>query len=222
MKFRFLRPSLLLALALGLSACGGKATFDINVEISGLEYNGLTLTDRKSNIKLDLPAGTTKIKFPRTLEYGDEYEIVIESGDMPEHQTCVWGGGKDTAGRLSEITVGVSCSVLRPSVLGTITVTAATGATAGVPTGLILRFGSDFPEFKAADTSTAYGFPGIPYSTDFGLVIAKQPDSAKTTCKLALPATDPAPGTMGPGNLSFTGTMGDVNVIVNVACTTVP
>lgn len=226
MTLRLLRPILPLALALGLSACGGSDSYPVNVTVDGLLYDRVVLTDTKSGKTLTVtPVGTVgatqKLIFPVTLSYGDEYNIIIKEADaatstpsgQPAHQSCVLGRNADTAGRLSDITVVVSCSVLAPTVDGDIVMTGVAGA---VPTGLTIVNGSR-PAFVALATSTSYAFTNVTYNTTFSPTITAQP-SAKTQC-----AFEPTTGvTMGPGNLSYTGTMGDVEVKVKVICNTVP
>lgn len=102
MTLRLLRPILPLALALGLSACGGSDSYPVNVTVDGLLYDRVVLTDTKSGKTLTVtPVGTVgatqKLIFPVTLSYGDEYNIIIKEADaatstpsgQPAHQSCV-------------------------------------------------------------------------------------------------------------------------------------
>jgi hypothetical protein len=217
------RAMMVLALGLGLSACGGKATFDIKGSISGLKYDGLILTETFSGAKVTVPAGSTTFAFPGSIEYGTQYKVVIASTgpllNQPAHQDCVVGNGADTAGRQAAINVIVACSVQTHNLTGAITVTATGGATKGLPTGLKLINGSDSNGIVATDTSVDYAFQGIEYGTGFGLIIAAQPTSTKTTCVL-----NPTPPlvVVDATKLAVKGDMGDANAVVNVDCTTVP
>jgi hypothetical protein len=231
MNFRILRPSMLLALALGLSACGGDdPSYDINLEITGLNYaaskpeDALYITDKISGTRFKVdpltPAGT-KITtvFPRKLSYGDEFHILVEGTDQPPHQKCDVvgdgdgdGGIHDSAGRMSSIKVTIACNDLTPSLLGSISVKVAGAA----PTGLTLINGS-LPAFTAVASTTGYAFNKLPYGKTYGLIIAKQPDDGLSKCKLLL--NSGATGAVAPDGLSFSGEMGDTNVIVDVDCT---
>jgi hypothetical protein len=219
MNFRFLRPSMLLALALGLSACGGdKASYDINVDVTGLNYADLVLTDKISGITYKVakptPAGkTVSLVFPRKLEYGDEFHILIDPANQPAHQDCK-GELHDSAGRMSSIKAVFVCKDFAPRVYGTISII---GVADAAPTGLTLTNGS-MPAFKAVAGSKSYAFESIPYSTFYGLTIAKQPDDGKSKCRLVLITPQDPPRAVTPDGLSFTGQMGDANVAIDVVC----
>jgi hypothetical protein len=114
----FLRPAIVLALALSLAACGGKATFPITGTITGLTYGGLVLTT--NGMDLSVPAGATSFTFPNSLSYGDVYAVTQKT--PPAHQDCSTVlRGADTAGRLASISVTVACSTNAFAVGGTIT-----------------------------------------------------------------------------------------------------
>jgi|GEM_PF-4633628 len=221
MKFRFLRPTILTALALGLSACGGSNSFPVYATIEGLVYSPLVLIDNVSGKEFSITpamlASSTKIALPLSLNYGDQYDIVVKpaasapsnASGMPPHQSCVVARNKDTAGRLSEINIGVACSVVAPTVGGAIKL-----ATGKVATGLTVVNGSR-PAFVANATSVAYGFTGVLYNTSYTPIITVQPTDTTVHCAFV-----PAAGvTMGANNLSYTGTMGDVEVTVDIDCT---
>jgi len=216
MKFRFLRPSILLALALGLSACGGDdPTHDINIEVNGLNYDGLVVTDKISGIKHAVSKPATagqavKFVFPRKLSYGDEFHILADT--QPEHQNCA-GEVHDSAGRVSSINVVLTCKNLTPNLKGTIYMNVP-GAEA---TGLTLTNGS-LPAFVAVSGSAAYAFNAIPYDTTYGLVITKQPTDGKSKCKLVLISNIDPPRAVSADGLSFSGRMGDTDVFVDVVC----
>ncbi|HEY0064745.1 MAG TPA: hypothetical protein VGC21_21690 [Telluria sp.] len=213
MKLRFLRPTTMLSLALALSACGGSNTFTINVTFKDVLYDGLVMVETVSGTELAIPKGTTAISFPKSIEYGTEYNVIIKETNgvksLPAHETCVMAGGTDTAGRLSKIAVVVECTIVAPSVTGAI-------KPAGVAaTGLQITNGSR-PAFTAVAASTAYAFPLITYGNTFGPVITAQP--AGLTCTFVTPDLSKVPVKMGPGNLSYTGTMGDTDIVVDINC----
>jgi hypothetical protein len=223
MKLSVSRSMMLLALALGLSACGSKATFEVKGTVNGLQYEGLVLTDSVSGARLAVHAHDTTFKFPNTIEYGTEYKVVLKptdpATDQPAHQNCTISYGSDTAGRLASINIIVNCTVNTANLTGTIKVTGTGTAAAGLPTGLKLINGSDASAFVATATSVDYSFAAIPFDQAFGLSIASQPADLKTTCVL-VPTAPLVTNT--PDQLSVSGKMGDSNAIVNVACTTVP
>jgi hypothetical protein len=242
MKSSFYRPMMALALALGVTACGGKATFDIKGQVIGLQYNGLVLTDTVSGTKVTVNApvpttiGTTPFQLPNSIEYGTPYnvQIVTTATDNPPHQTCTVLNGADTAGRLATINITVSCSMV-PHILGgsiTITNKTPTDFTTAEVTGLTLTNGSTFPAMVAIKDQPSYAFGGIPYGTTYGLILTQQPTKKSgqpiVTCVLATPAPDPAlpaptpptpPKGMSADKLSYTLEMTDKNAVVNVECT---
>jgi hypothetical protein len=220
MKSPFYRPLLALAMALSLASCGGKATFEIKGEIAGLVYDGLTLTETVSGATLAVAKGSTTFKFPNSIEYGTPYDVKIVAGtasNQPEHQACTVIGGTDTAGRMAQINIGVSCAVLTHDLGGAITVTGG-----GSPAGLTLNNGTR-PAFVAVAASNAYVFGAIPYGTSYGLIITTQPTDPKPRCVLST-AVVPATGTTGMSsdNTSFASLMGDTDAKVDVVCTTTP
>lgn len=200
MKSNFLRPVMLLALALGLSACGGKATFEIKGTVWGLKYGNVRLTDRSNGEKIvvEPPTGTattSSFRFPKTLEYGAVYDVAIvdETEDQPAHQDCQVLNGKETAGRLSEIDIVVRCTVDTHSVKGAIN---------GDATGLVLVNGSEGKFTVPNSTTTSYAFPGIEYGKSYSIGILTPATSGKT-CTLS-----GAPG----------GEMKDEDVVIDVTC----
>ncbi len=164
MKLSILRPSLLLAAAIGvaLAACGGKAEFDVGGPIQGLVYSGLELTNVKNGEVLAVAAGSTSFKMTRSIEYGTEYDV--RPTKQPLHQTCSIGNGNDTAGRMASINIGVFCTIAEYPIGGTIT-----GLTAG-------------DQLAVAKDATTYNFPKpVPFDTTYGVVILTQPTGLKCT-----------------------------------------
>lgn len=195
MKLSILRPSLLLAAAIGvaLAACGGKAEFDVGGPIQGLVYSGLELTNVKNGEVLAVAAGSTSFKMTRSIEYGTEYDV--RPTKQPLHQTCSIGNGNDTAGRMASINIGVFCTIAEYPIGGTIT-----GLTAA---GLVLVNGSTAgDQLAVAKDGTTYNFPKpVPFDTTYGVVILTQPTGLK--CTVANPV----------------GKMGDAAVTnINITC----
>lgn len=218
MKSSVLRAPLLLALALGLSACGGgKATFPINVfmakspTVEGLVYTPLVLSESFSGQTLTITDTTIdKFSFANTIEYGEEYKVEVKT--QPPHQTCTVGRGQDTAGRQASIDVVVACQVNDYNLAGTVTF--ETGRTGDV-TGLQLINGSDSVPFTAIATTASYSFNDIKYNTPFSLAILRQPTDGLTTCKLVRTETS---GTATVLDTTASGRIGDANIGINIVC----
>ncbi len=99
--------------------------------------------------------------------------VQILNNANPLHQTCQVFNGKDTAGRLATISIGVSC-LLNERFLG--------GKVSGLTTdGLILTNGSDeqLPIAKGATTFT-FGRP-LAFGASYGVTILKQPTGNSCT-----------------------------------------
>ena len=197
MKLSFLRPSLLLALAVALTACGGKATFDVQGTITGLVYSGLVITNRANSDTVTVPAGATTFKLSKSIEYGTEYDVAVTTTAL--HQDCSIGNGvnpgngKDTAGRLASINIIVTCRLNAFSIGG-----AVSGLSAD---GLVLVNGSG-DQVAVAKAATAFNFPtAVAFDSTFGITVLKQPTGL--TCRVA----------------NGVGKMGDAAVTnVNVSC----
>lgn len=219
MKATFLRPALLIALALGLSGCGGgKTTYPVRVNmvksstIEGLVYAPLVLKESVSGQTLTITDTVqTQFSFPNTIEYGDEY--LVEVATQPAHQTCQLGSARDTAGRRATIDVVVACTVNRFNIAGTIAIEA--GRTGNIA-GLLLINGSDSPPVTVGATTASYSFNEIKYDTPFSLSILKQPDDG-TLCRLVRTDTSGS-ATINAAGTTASGRMGDANIGVNVVC----
>lgn len=185
MKSSLMRPALALALAAGLSACGGggKATFTIGGEVSGLVYPGMVLESNGMTINVappTTPGAVVKFAFPNQIEYGDVYNVQIKA--HPAHQECGAGSqipnNTDTAGRLAVINVTLACQVKAYAIGGKVSgLTAdglqlANGSTSGVLT------------LNKATTTTPfeYAMPlPVPYGVSYGVTVVKQPDGLTCT-----------------------------------------
>lgn len=173
MKLTFTRASALLALALGLSGCGGKATFELGGPVTGLAYTGLEITNTTNGDKKVVPATDTNYKLGQTLEYGQVYDVQITK--QPDNQTCALSGGADTAGRLSSISIPVVCVVQTFPIGGT--VDGLNEPAAGTSSGLQVTNGTDK---LAIDKNGAYSMPtAVPYDQLYGVAILQQPTSGQ-------------------------------------------
>ncbi len=169
MKLSFLRSTLLLSMALGLTACGGKATFDLTGPVVGLEQAGLVLHNTKNGDEVAVPVGSTTWKLAKNVEYGDEYVVAVKT--QPAFQECKIAQGSDTAGRLATINIEVACTV-NAKPIG--------GAISGLSSeGLVLINGTgDRLEVKSG--STTYEFVNqVPYGRSYGVTVLTQPAGLK-------------------------------------------
>lgn len=202
MKSFLLRPALLLALLAGLSACGGKASFEVGGTVTGLKYTGLELSDGKKSI---FPTADGHYGFPDRISYADAYRVTIKT--MPLHQVCAFRNNfdaadaarlsaHDTAGRVAVINDFVDCVVNTHSVGGAIS-----GLTAGQ---VELANGSKYGPITilSTDTTMRYTFTSVPYDEVYGITVLTQP--ADLTCSFTV---------------NSTGKMGDTDITdVNLVC----
>lgn len=205
MKSSLMRPALALALAAGLSACGGggKATFTIGGQAAGLVYDGLILESNGMTINVAPPTtagAVVSFAFPKQIEYGDVYNVQIKQ--QPAHQQCGSAGqipnNTDTAGRLAVINVTISCAVKTYAIGGKISgltvdgLQLANGSTGGILT------------LAKATTTTPFDYAmpvAVPFGVSYGVTVVKQPDGL--TCTVSNP----------------TGVMGDAEVKnIDVSC----
>ncbi|MFC4932558.1 hypothetical protein [Massilia sp. GCM10023247] len=201
--------ALTLALAAGLSACGGgSSTYTIGGVVTGLEYPGLVLSNNGEDLALG-PAGYETLSgstvptpkdvtyaFKNKVDYGDPYDVTIKA--FPAHQQCGQSGGTtDTAGRLSVINAVITCVLVSNTIGGP--VTGLTGEGLVLINGSTGGIGGKLPVAKGA-TSFAFEQP-VTYGRTFGVTVLEQP--AGQTCTVTNGA----------------GTMGDVKVdTIAVTC----
>ena len=199
MKSTVTRPAIVLALALGLAACGGKASFTVGGTVSGLSYPGLVLNNKGTD--LPIAVGATSFSFPNTISYGETFDVSVKIN--PLHQTCAPQGASnghaiDTAGRLAVINVPITCGLNSFTIGGNIS-----GATAD---GLVLTNGSAGGTVTLGTGVTIFTFPAVPYGVSYGVTVLTQPTSGTVTCSV------------GPNG---TGVMGDA-AVADIAVTCVP
>lgn len=174
MKLSLMRPALVLAAALSLASCGGKAGFTISGEVSGLQYSGLELSTNGMKVKVE-PAGGTpippvKFAFPNEIEYGEAYDVTI--AEMPLNQTCSLDNtASNTAGRLSVINVTVQCALRTNSVSGT--VTGLTGSGLQLTNGSL--GGTTTVVASTTGTDPTFTFANIPFGQPYGITVLTQP-----------------------------------------------
>jgi hypothetical protein len=197
MKSFITRPTVLLACALALAGCGGKAQYDIDGQIvdaqgyaSKVVYDGLTLSNNGET--LVVPAGASTFKFTKQMEYGAVYNVAVVKS--PAHQNCgvsSAANASDTAGRLSDINVLIVCAIQTHSI---------TVALNEVAEGLVLTNGS-YQAITLDNTAKTATFT-VPYGNSYGITVLTPPKNGKT-CTVA----------------NGVGTMGDDNITnVTVTC----
>jgi hypothetical protein len=213
MKFSLARPAFALAITLTLASCGGggKATFPINVTVSGLQYPGLILSTNGQDLTVNPPATAGQdvtAVFPNQIEYGQTYEVApkgativnhaYSGGALPKHQQCsptpfpAWG----TAGQLAKIDIRYTCIINSYPLIGV--VKGLTG------TGLVLANGSTAPMVSVAPNLDANKNPTgtdvplsmnpVPYNTTYGVTVLSQPTGQ--TCTVTGGANGTGGGTM--------------------------
>jgi hypothetical protein len=200
MKSSLMRPALALTLVLGLSACGGKASFPINVTVSGLQYPGLVLSTNGMDLAVSPPAtagAPVTASFPKPIEYGEEFMVLVKT--QPPHQSCTTNpldrSWHNTAGLLAVINAQVSCALVANSIGGPITGLKADS--------LVLTNGSTGGTLTLAKDATTYAFPAVQFGTTYGISVLTQPTGQVCT--------------VGPNG---TGTMGDT-AVADIALTCV-
>ena len=171
MKLSFLRPPLLIALALGLTACGGKASFDLTGPVTGLVYEGLVLSNTKNGDEVKVPANATTFKLAKTVEYGSEYAVIVKTD--PDNQECQVVNGAETAGRLASVSITVNCRLDDYTIGGAIT-----GLNSD---GLVLINGSG-DRIAIDKGATSYAFQNeVAFKTSYGVTVLTQPAGQRCT-----------------------------------------
>jgi hypothetical protein len=199
MKSSLMRPALMLALALGLASCGGKAGFTITGTVTGQQFPGLVLGTNGMTVAIDPPTPpltTVNYSFPKQIEYGDVYDVTVTQ--QPQHQTCGPANAvlaTDTAGRLGQINVPFTCALNAYAIGGTVT-----GLTVD---GLVLANGSTGGSITLAKDTAAFSLGMVTYGVTYGVTVQAQP--AGLVCSVA----------------NGTGVMGDAPVS-NIAVSCVP
>lgn len=155
-----------LAITALLAGCGGKASFEVTGTITGLKNPGMTLSTSGQDVS---PAsGATAFRFPKTLSYGDEYDIIVSK--QPDHMACSVTTGKGTAGQFSSIAAAVVCTQNAYALGGT--VTGMTVAGLELANGGAQRY--TFATVPA--NGDAFTFPQtVDYGSSYGVTVLTQP-----------------------------------------------
>lgn len=180
--------ALTLALAAGLSACGGgSSTYTIGGVVVGLEHPGLVLSNNGEDLAL-APAGYETLPgaaeqtpknvtyaFRNEVDYGETYNVTVKTS--PRHQVCgPHSGTADTAGRLSVIDAVISCVLVSNKIGGTIS-----GLTGD---NLQLTNGSNGGTLNVAKGATEFKFEqAVTYGKTYGVTVLVQPTGQ--TCTVA-------------------------------------
>lgn len=190
MKLSCLRPLAALLLTLGLAACGGKATYDVSGTITGLNNNGLVLTNGGDTVTPG--AGATSFTFAKRIDYGTSYDITVTQN--PAHMSCGVSGGTGTAGHYVSIQALVTCSQ-NVYTLG--------GAISGLTTDGLVLINGNVQTTVLKDATTFVMSGSVADGATYGISVFTQPTGLKCVVQ---------PGT-------GTGTMGGANVTtVQIAC----
>lgn len=165
MKSTSLRACAALLLALSLAACGGKSSFTIAgvfttsdlVTLLPVNNSGLVLQNTGNNDTVSVPAGATSFTFPKTVDYGDVYNIVVKT--QPNHMTCTpqYPSDNDSAGHTTSIRVVVECLQNQYIIGGTVNGLPTTATT--LP--LILINGSNNSAYTYDPTLTTPPIPPL-------------------------------------------------------------
>lgn len=183
MKKSFLTlPALGLTLALALSACGGKASFPMDVTVHGLQYGNLVVTTNGQDLSIAPPKNTgdtVTATFAKSIDYGETYNIIPKT--QPPHQRCVppdydsvtdspiktW---TDTAGHLSSINIHFVCSIIASTIGGDVD-----GLTED---GLVLINGSTGGTVTIPKDAKKYVFPyPVAYNVSYGVSVLTNPEN---------------------------------------------
>ncbi|HEV7813945.1 MAG TPA: hypothetical protein VGP06_02450 [Janthinobacterium sp.] len=177
MKSSPLRLFAALLLTLGLAACGGKATYTINGTfinsigtITPLANAGLVLVNNGNGDTVAVPAGATTFTFPKTINYGDPYDIEVQT--PPNHMNCVMSSNIDSGGHTATIAVYADCVQNIHFLSGTVY---------GLPTTvtdtpLTLTNGSNNTPLIYDPTVATFTFPAeVTEGTTYGVTVLTQP-----------------------------------------------
>jgi len=209
MKSSLIRPALALAVATALTACGGgsKEEYTVKGTVTGIVYSGAVISTNGQDLALappSTPGASVPFSFPNKLEYGDEYNVVFKS--MPANQQCSSdpnqiANNNDTAGRLADINITLTCVTNTYTVGGKVTGLSSDG--------LVVANGSNTGRValaKAANNADfTYTVPNVAFGVTYSVAVVQQPNGQ--TCTVA----------------NGTGTMAAANVTnVDITCVNNP
>lgn len=182
MKAIPVRTAAAAALLLALSACGGKASFDVGgvfVNSAGvsqpLANSGLVLKNGGDTLKVEV--GATSFKFNNSISYGTAYEITVLT--PPNHMNCAVSGGSGSAGHTQTITANVICTQNAYKIGGT--VSGITGDTV-----VTLINGSLGGAVALTKDSTSYSFAAdVADGQAYGVTVAEIKPAGALKCVVA-------------------------------------
>ncbi|CAN7605438.1 hypothetical protein LJR289_004413 [Pseudoduganella sp. LjRoot289] len=185
MKAIPVRTAAAAALLLALSACGGKASFDVGgvfVNSQGvsqpLANSGLVL--KNGSDTLPVAVGSTSFKFNNSISYGTAYEISVQT--PPNHMNCTVANGSGSAGHTQTITASVICSQNTYKIGGT--VSGITGDTV-----VTLINGSLGGSVTLNKDSTSYAFAAeVADGQAYGVTVAQVEPAGALKCVVANPS----------------------------------
>ena len=185
MKAIPVRTAAAAALLLALSACGGKASFDVAgvfVDAQGIPKpvanSGLVLKNGGDTLPVDV--GATSFKFNNSVSYGSAYDITVQK--QPEHMTCSVANGSGSAGHTQSISASVICNQNTYKIGGTVT-----GITGDITVSL--TNGSLSGLVTLDKTSTSYVFPAeVADGQAYGVAVFSVSPSGALNCFVANPA----------------------------------
>lgn len=222
MKFSLARGALALTALLTLASCGGgKATFPINVSVSGVSYDGLVLTTNGQDLPIHYTGdpkspATINAVFPNGIEYGEIYTVVPKSEtssdgktvtvSYPKHQTCSPASGypiglpiTGTAGQLAKIQINYVCVINAYPLTGTVKGLLGTGLTlANGSTVAPVAVAPDVDATTKAPTGkdVALVMSSVTFNTTYGVTVLTQPTNPTQTCVVTGGANGSGAGTM--------------------------
>ncbi|SHN24085.1 hypothetical protein SAMN05192549_10679 [Duganella sacchari] len=105
MKFSYVCTAAALALTAVLAACGGKAQFTVQGSAVNVNSTGLVLANGGDTVSV--PVAATTFAFPKQIDYGTDYNIVVQKN--PDNMQCSVAGGQGSAGHTVTIQALVTC-----------------------------------------------------------------------------------------------------------------
>ena len=167
MRPSHLRSIAAVLVAVGLTACGGKASFDVSGVISGLSFSHLVLANGSDTVAP--PANATSFTFPGRIDYGVAYNIVVQT--PPDHQSCLVTSGSGSAGHTATIAATVVCVTNALALSGS--VTGLTGAGLELANGSVPATVLVAPATPTADVP--FAFANVTFGQTYGVTVLTQP-----------------------------------------------
>lgn len=193
MKFSYVSALVALTLASALTACGGKAQYTVQGSISGLTTTGLEISNGGEVLKP--AASATSFAFSKQIDYGAEYNIVVDKS--PDYYTCAVSGGKGTAGYTVSIAAAIACQPIAYGLTGEyeglVSVESAipTGGTVAEPVANTVTLingstGGSVQVSSATGTSGTFTLPSLPNGGVYSVSVLTQPKNLTCTLQNAV------------------------------------